>query len=81
MCVAVAPAALAQEATLEEVLVTAQKREENLQDVPLSVTALSGEDMSVLNAAGADVRALSARIPSLLIESSFGRTFPRFYIR
>ena len=28
-----------------------------------------------------DVRALSAKVPSLLIESSFGRTFPRFYIR
>ncbi|MFB0999866.1 MAG: TonB-dependent receptor, partial [Colwellia sp.] len=30
---------------------------------------------------GMDVRSLSAKVPSLLIESSFGRTFPRFYIR
>jgi iron complex outermembrane receptor protein len=71
----------AQQGTLEEVFVTAQKREENLQEVPLSVTSLSGDQLSVLNAAGADIRSLSARIPSLLIESSFGRTFPRFYIR
>ncbi|MFK7885453.1 MAG: TonB-dependent receptor, partial [Gammaproteobacteria bacterium] len=71
----------AQQGTLEEVLVTAQKREENIQDVPLSVTSLSGEQLRVINAAGADIRALSARVPSLLIESSFGRTFPRFYIR
>jgi iron complex outermembrane receptor protein len=28
-----------------------------------------------------DVRALSGKLPSLLIESSFGRTFPRFYMR
>lgn len=30
---------------LEEIVVTAQKRAENLQDTPLSVTAVSGEDM------------------------------------
>ena len=28
---------------LEEIIVTAQKREENLQDVAISVTAFSGE--------------------------------------
>ncbi|MFK8015276.1 MAG: TonB-dependent receptor [Gammaproteobacteria bacterium] len=70
-----------QTGTLEEVLVTAQKREQNIQDVPLSVTTLSGENLDVITSAGADIRSLSARIPSLLIESSFGRTFPRFYIR
>lgn len=69
------------EMELEEIVVTAQKRRESLQDVPLSVRALSGEQMNVLRASGADVRFLSARIPSLTIESSFGRTFPRFYIR
>jgi len=31
---------------LEEIVVTAQKREERLQDVPLSITALSGELLS-----------------------------------
>ena len=30
-------------AQLEEVIVTAQKRAESLQDVPISMTALSGE--------------------------------------
>ena len=34
---------------LEEVLVTAQKREENLQDVGLSVSALSGDQLQALN--------------------------------
>ena len=28
---------------IEEVVVTAQKREQSLQDVPISITALSGE--------------------------------------
>ncbi|MEQ8264591.1 TonB-dependent receptor [Pseudohaliea sp.] len=35
-------------ATLEEVIVTAQKREQNLQDVPVSVTAMSGETLNRL---------------------------------
>lgn len=33
-------------AQLEEVVVTAQKRIESLQDVPISITAVSGEKMS-----------------------------------
>ena len=36
--------ALAQSVALEEIVVTARKREENLQDVPLSITALSALD-------------------------------------
>ena len=44
-----APAgAQAQERRLEEVVVTAQKREESLQDAPLAVTALSGDDLKSL---------------------------------
>ncbi|WP_281302304.1 MULTISPECIES: TonB-dependent receptor [unclassified Iodidimonas] len=66
---------------LEEIVVTAQKREQSLQDVPSSVAAIGGEKLDILNAAGSDIRFLSGRIPSLTIESSFGRTFPRFYIR
>jgi iron complex outermembrane receptor protein len=66
---------------LEEVTVTAQKREENVQEVPLSITTLDADELVVLSAGAADVKALSARVPSLLLESSFGRAFPRFYIR
>ncbi|MDA0890901.1 MAG: hypothetical protein O3C15_01115 [Proteobacteria bacterium] len=32
-------------AQLEEVIVTAQKREQSLQDVPISITAISGEQI------------------------------------
>ena len=35
------------EAVIEEIVVTAQKRVENLQDVPVSVTALTSEDLEV----------------------------------
>lgn len=66
---------------LEVVTVTAQKRVEDLQDVPASVFALSGENVSLLRTSGQDIRFLSAKVPSLYIESSFGRTFPRLYLR
>ena len=66
---------------LEEITVTAQKREENILEVPLSVTTFDPDQVALLSAGGADVKAVSARVPSLLLESSFGRAFPRFYIR
>lgn len=66
---------------LETIEVTAQRRTQNLQEVPLSVAAVQGEALDAYGSSGMDVRFLSARIPSLSIESSFGRTFPRFYVR
>jgi iron complex outermembrane receptor protein len=68
-------------ATLGTVTVTAERRRENVQKVPVSISTLGGAELHSLGNAGDDVRALSARVPSLVIESSFGRTFPRFYIR
>ena len=77
-----AASAQAQETVvLDTVYVTAERRSENVQEVPVSVTAVGGEKLTVLGSGGEDVRFLSGRIPSLLIESSFGRAFPRFYIR
>jgi iron complex outermembrane receptor protein len=66
---------------LQTINVTAERRVENIRDVPSSVSALQGEALDVLNTSGQDVRLLSGRVPSLNIESSFGRAFPRFYIR
>lgn len=37
--------AFAQELAIEEIIVTARKREENLQDLPLTVTAFTNEDI------------------------------------
>ena len=67
--------------TLQTITITAERREENIKDVPNSVSTLSGEFLDVLNTSGQDLRGLSGRVPSLNIESSFGRAFPRFYIR
>ena len=76
-----APAALAQETKVGEVIITAQKRSENLQDVPVSVAAIGGERLQSTFAAGDDILALSAKAPGLYAESSNGRAAPRFYIR
>src|SRR5688572_23475281 len=66
---------------LDEVLVTAERRSENIRDVPNSVSTVSRENLDVLATGGQDIRVLSGRTPSLYAESSFGRAFPRFYIR
>ncbi len=80
------PSAWAQEApagpmSLGEIIVTAQRRSENIQDVPVAVSAASGAALDAIRSGGDDIRFLAARLPSLSIESSFGRSFPRFYIR
>lgn len=74
-------AAMAQETTVGEVVVTAQKRSENLQDVPVSVAAIAGERLQSAFASGEDILTLSGKAPGLYAESSNGRVAPRFYIR
>lgn len=77
-----AAAASASEAgKLPTVNVTAERRSENVQEVPNSVSTINAEMLDVINTGGQDLRGLSGRVPSLNIESSFGRAFPRFYIR
>ena len=44
----IAMAAATEAAVLEEVVITAQKRKQNLQDVGVSVTAYSGDQMKAL---------------------------------
>ncbi len=50
-------------ATLDELIVTAQKREESAQDVPVALTALSGEQLERQGVSG--FGDLASRIPSL----------------
>lgn len=77
-----AGSALAQGNTiLEEIIVTATKREESLRDVPISVATMSGERLNSIFTGGEDVLALANRVPGLYAESSNGRAAPRFYLR
>lgn len=63
------------------ITVTAQKREQTVNEVPFSLDVLRGDELDAIRAGGRDILFLSGRSPSLYAEGSFGRTFPRFYIR
>lgn len=67
--------------TLGTVTVTAQKREQDLQDVPASIGVMPGDAVENALSGIDDVLGLSNRIPGLHVESSNGRQSPRFYIR
>ena len=73
--------AQADDGQLDVIVVTANRREENLQDVPVSAAALSGDSVRTFFDGGAEITALAARVPGLFVESSNGRAAPRFYIR
>jgi hypothetical protein len=60
----------ANDAGIKEIVVTAQRREERLQDVPLSITAISGEE--IRNADVRDITRLEQVVPGL----RFGRSGP-----
>ena len=66
---------------IDVVIITANQREENLQDVAISAATLPTDEIETLFAAGEDVLALATRVPGLYAESSNGRVAPRFYIR
>ncbi len=53
---------------LEEVVVTARRRAENLQDVPIAVTALSGDALAMRGAA--DISEVAQVVPSVTLEPS-----------
>jgi iron complex outermembrane recepter protein len=63
------PVASAQDASSEEeIIVTARKREEAIQDVPAAVTAVSAEDLSTYGVT--DVQNLSNVAPGLTVSST-----------
>ncbi len=66
---------------LGEITVTAERRSENLNRVPVSVGVVSGQDIRAFQQGGEDILALSGRVPGLYAETTTGRIFPRFYIR
>jgi len=58
----------ARSAALEEVVVTAQKREQNLQDVPISVVAVTGDE---INAKGyGELGDITAALPNVTVNES-----------
>lgn len=73
--------AAATDGQLDTIIVTANRREENLQDVPVSADILDQERVSAIFSGAGDITALAGSVPGLNVESSNGRAAPRFYIR
>ncbi len=63
-------AAFAADGVTEEILVTATKRVERLQDVPISIGVVSGKEIEELRIT--DVRDLQSFVPNLTVQSTFG---------
>jgi iron complex outermembrane recepter protein len=68
-----------EQGTLEEVLVTATRRTQSAQDIPISITALGADQLA--QAGVVDTRDLAGLAPNLSTQGSFGRTAPSFFIR
>ena len=64
--------AASQATTLDSVKVTARKREETLQDVPVAVTAFTSESLDKMNVR--DIGDLDAQVPNLTIYAARGST-------
>ena len=79
--VAFAQATEENERALEKITVTAQKRTQSIQEVPISIATLNGEQFENIFSGGEDIIALAVRVPGLYAETSNGRVAPRFYIR
>lgn len=80
-----APTAMAQnsggdELVLEEVIVTAQRREQALQDVPMSISAFSGEQLEYLQADNLD--SIQGAVPNLnLVQGRGSNSSVNVFIR
>jgi len=76
-CMMVAANVTAQENVLEEIIVTAEKREATIQDTALAITAVSGD---LLESGGLDeIEDLSLDVPSLVFSRAGGEA--QLYIR
>ncbi|MDX1505146.1 MAG: TonB-dependent receptor [Spongiibacter sp.] len=64
---------------LEEVLVTAQKRSESTQDIPVAVTGLGGDMLDKLGFDNAND--IGAQVPNMQVSGAYGEVQPIFSIR
>lgn len=72
-------AASASGGKIEEVVVTAERRAESIMNVPVAVSALSGDQLS--RSGVASPVDLSGAVPSLEVNSPYGNSQPNFTIR
>ena len=65
-------------ASLDEIVITAQRREESLQDVPIAITAFTQEDLERTAAVG--IQDVASRAPGVTL-TQFNIGEPQLYIR
>lgn len=76
----VLPVAIAADTALEEIVVTAERKEGNLQDAPVSIVALNADSLQQMGAAG--LGDITNSVPNLKqITWSVGNSTLRFYVR
>jgi iron complex outermembrane receptor protein len=79
LCVSLS-SSLAAAPVLEEVIVTAEKRAESLQDVPISIVAFGRNELENLGIT--DIKGLASKVPNVLINEFTGSsTTVRVFIR
>ena len=78
---AVVPAALAAEGELmlEEIIVTARKRKEDIQTVPIAIQALTADDLAERNITS--LTDLANNTPGISVTNITGGTFTNVYVR
>ena len=65
---------------LEEIIVTAEKREESLQDVPISIAAFTEDTLEKMGVH--DIKGLAAKVPNVVVNEFTGSsTTVRLFIR
>ena len=64
--------------TLDDVIVTAQRREQSLQDVPIAITAFNAETLERTNATG--IQDIAGKAPGVTL-TQFNIGEPQLYIR
>ncbi len=68
------------ETSVSDIVVTAQKREERLQDVPIAITAITSNDLE--NKQVSNLEDIRDLVPNLYIEQALtGTTTPKMYLR
>lgn len=74
-----APAAADDTGGIADIIVTAQKRSQILQSVPVAVSALAGDELESRGVS--ETSDLQGFVPSLQITTPYGRTQPNFSLR
>lgn len=64
---------------LADIVVTATRRSENLQDVPVAISAVTGDDLQ--NRGVFQTNDLSGAVPNLQVSSAYGTSQPNFSLR